>query len=212
MSARRKAVPRLARVHLADLRRSGLTEETIAAAGIRSLSRVEVKAALGMNAGSGYSIPYRGATHRDGTPYVRVRLDNAFLTSDGHRARYLSRKGEPPRLYIPPGLPEGWRENANVKLLIAEGEKKALAASQAGFWCLGIAGVWAWLVRNADVSRPLPDFDRIVWCGRRVVLVGDSDLRTNAQAAAGLEGLRRELTMRGARASVLLLPEEREGR
>ena len=61
--------------HLADLRRSGLAHDTIKLAGFFSLSATAMRDLMGMNAGTGYAIPYPGAAHRDGTPYVRVRLE-----------------------------------------------------------------------------------------------------------------------------------------
>lgn len=93
MSACRKVSSRLIPAHLADLRRSGLSDEIITAAGFYSLSTPATRQLIGMNAGPGYVIPYPGATHRDGSPYVRVRLDEPFPTSNGHTARYLTRKG-----------------------------------------------------------------------------------------------------------------------
>jgi len=59
--------------HLADLRRSGLTDTTIAAAGIRALMPVEFTARLGPRLAaeivSAYVIPYPGA---DG--FERIKL------------------------------------------------------------------------------------------------------------------------------------------
>jgi len=193
--------------HLADLRRSGLSDETIAAAGFRSLSAEGVREVLGMDVGSGLAIPYPGAAYGDGSPYVRVRLDRPLPMGDGHTARYLTRKGEPPRLYVPPAMPAGWQEDPAVRLLVTEGEKKSLSGTQSGFPCLGIAGVWAWLVKGTSRSpRPLHDLDAIAWESRQVVVVGDSDLRQKKQAADGLRRLCGALASRGARAGLLLLP------
>jgi len=190
--------------HVTDLRASGLSDETIAAAEFHSLSAVRVRAILGMDAGPGLALPYIGCGYSDSTPYVRVRLDKPFTTEDGHSARYLTRPGETPRLYIPPTLPSGWREDVALRLLVTEGEKKALAATQFGFPCLAVAGVWSWLTRG----KPLPDFNEIAWKGREVVVVGDSDLHDNHQAAEGLRRLCRGLIARGARARLVFLPGE----
>ena len=193
--------------HLADLRRSGLSDETISAAGFRSLSAEGVREVLGMDVGSGLAIPYPGAAHSDGSPYARVRLDKPLPMGDGHTARYLTRKGEPPRLYVSPAMPAGWQGDPKLRLLVTEGEKKALAATQFGIPCLGIAGVWAWLVKGRSrSSRPLDDLDSITWQSRQVVVVGDSELREKKQAADGLRRLCRDLASRGARAGLLLLP------
>ncbi len=122
-------------------------------------------------------------------------------------ARYLTRKGESPRIYAPAGLPDGWRENTKLRLLATEGEKKSLKATQDGFPCLGLGGTWGWLrkAKGAD-SAPIGDFSKIAWKGRPVVTVGDSDLRANEQAAEGLQRLCKELGRRGARTGLLLLP------
>ncbi len=193
--------------HLADLRRSGLTDDTIAAAGFRSLSTAEARDILDMDAGPGLAVPYPGLTHKDGSPYVRVRLDQPLATRNGHTARYLTRKGESPRLYIPPTLPPGWREDPKLRMLATEGEKKSLKATQDGFPCVGIGGTWAWLRNGGDgKSAPIADLAKIAWKSRIITIVGDSDLRSNEQAADGLERLGKELARRGARTGLLFLP------
>ncbi len=72
--------------HRADLRRSGLNDETIAASGIHSLSAAQVRELVGMDGGAGYAIPYPGATHSNGSAYVRVRLDVPLRIGDRDRA------------------------------------------------------------------------------------------------------------------------------
>jgi len=200
----------LAPNHLADLRASGLSDETIAAAGFRSLSAAEVRAVVGMDAGPGLAIPYAGCIHADGSPYVRVRLDKPFRTKNAHSARYLTRAGETPRLYVPPDslMAANWRTDTTVKLHLVEGEKKALTMAQAGYPALAVAGVWAWMTN----SRPLPDLDEIAWQGREVVVVGDSDLRDNVQSADGLRRLCGALISRKANATLVFLPPEGEGK
>ena len=200
--------PTLLDHHIADLRASGLGEETIAAAGFRSCSAAEVLSLLGMDAGSGLAIPYIGAAYGDGSEYVRVRLDRPFATKDGHSAKYLTKPAEVPHIYTPPGMPESWREDVTLRLLVTEGEKKSCAATQFGFPCLGVAGVWSWLTNG----EPLPDFDQITWKGREVVVVGDSDLRQNAQAAEGFKRLCRGLISRGAHAKLVFLPPDGEAK
>jgi len=196
----------LAEQHLADLARSGLEHETAAAAGLRSLSASEVREILGMDGGAGLAIPYAGAAHSDGSPYVRVRLDRPLPTGDGHTARYLTRKGERNRLYIPSILPASVLADASIPLTITEGEKKALKACQEGVPCIGIAGVWCWKTRVGNESVPLPDFDAITWEGRSVVMAFDSDSQTKPSVRAAQDALAAELSARGAQVSLLELP------
>lgn len=135
---------RLTELHWNDLRRSGLSDETIAAAGFYALSAIEAQALLGRDdVGSGMAIPYPGCAFRDGTPYVRVRLDVPLRVGD-REARYLTKKGERNRLYVPPILPSAVLSDPSIELAITEGEKKALKACQEGVLCVGLAGVWSW--------------------------------------------------------------------
>src|SRR5262249_51771502 len=59
--------------HVEDCLRSGLSTDTIIAAGLYSASAVMVKDLVGSSSGSGMVIPY--AANGDGLLYVRVRLD-----------------------------------------------------------------------------------------------------------------------------------------
>ncbi len=164
--------------HRDDLRRSGLTDETIAAAGFYSISADEVAALLGRaNAGSGLAIPYPDCTLSDGKPYVRVRLDMPLLISDDS-VRYLTKKGEGNRLYVPSLLPSAVLSDPSIPLVITEGEKKTLKACQEGIRCVGLAGVWCWKTKIDGKSVPLPDLDLVVWQGRPVVIAFDSDSQT----------------------------------
>jgi putative DNA primase/helicase len=136
--------------HLADLRRSGLTDETIAAAGLYSLSAAEAQALLERDdVGPGMAIPYAGCTFRTGTPYVRVRLDVPLLIR-GHPARYLTKRGERNRLYVPPMVSLSILSDPTIPLVVTEGEKKALKACQEGILCIALAGVWCWKTRVPD--------------------------------------------------------------
>ena len=197
--------------HLADLRRSGLTDETIAAAGFYSLSAAEVAALLGRDdVGSGMAIPYAGCTCSDGTPYVRVRLD-VPLEINGHSVRYLTRKGEHNRLYIPPIVPASVLADPSIPLTITEGEKKALKACQEGIPCTGLAGVWSWKTRISDDSVPLPDFSAVAWRDRSVVIAFDSDSLTKPSVRKAQSALAQELSARGAQVRLLQLPPGPDG-
>jgi len=203
-------VPHLIQANLADLRRSGLTDETIAAAGFYSLTPEQIPALTKCDVynKSGMAIPYRGCQFRDGTPYLRVRLDQSFTTKKGDKVRYLSRKGERNRLYVPPLLPPNWATDTSMPLTLVEGEKKALAACQAGIPCLGLSGVWCWLTKLGSSARsiPLPDLCNIVWVDREVTIAYDSDVVTNEKVREAEEALTKELTTRGAKVRRVRFP------
>ena len=166
--------------HLEDLRRSGLSDETIARAGIYSAPERQVRDVLGFGAGSGMVIPYPGANGP--RTYARVRLDRP----DAQGKRYRSPMKVQNRLYVPPMLDPKRLADVTSALFITEGEKKALKAVQEGFVCVGLSGVWSWRTRFPDKTRgvPLPELEALVLAGRVVYIVFDSDRLTNEDEKA----------------------------
>lgn len=191
--------------HLADLRRSGLTDATIAAAGIRSLPPGELSRALGARLAervtSAYLIPYPDA---DG--FARLKLFPPVATADGGTMRYHQPPGSAPRLYLPPRARAALAD-PSVSLFVVEGEKKTLAGDQAGRACVGLGGLWNW---RAD-GRPIRDLDRLDWVSRAVVILPDSDVWTRPDLLQPVYALGRELESRGATIAVLKLPAGPDG-
>jgi hypothetical protein len=187
--------------HMADLRRSGLTDETIADAGIYSADAVVIAELLGgwdIGCG-GMVIPYPHAPD-----YVRIRPDTPVTMPDGTMAKYLSRPGAHNLPYVPPGTQRAHLEDAKRPLIITEGEKKALCLSQylgTTHLIVGLAGVWNWRGRDASTgeSRPIPDIDRaITWTDRQVYVMFDSDSVEKKPVQQAERALAEELTTRGA--------------
>jgi len=206
MKTEERVPARLDPHHLADLRRSGLTDEAIVAAEFHALSAEDVAALLGRDdTGGGLAIPYLNCAFADGTPYVRVRLSVPLVIGD-HGVRYLTKKGEQNRLYVPPLLPPSVFPDPGIPLVITEGEKKALKACQEGIPCVGLAGVWSWRTKLDGNSLPLPDLELIVWQGRPVAIAFDSDSQTNPSVRAAQGALADELSARGAQVRVPKLP------
>jgi hypothetical protein len=96
--------------------------------------------------------------------------------------------GKPSFLYIPPATAEQLGQ-ADVDLLITEGEKKAARADQDGFACVGLVGVYGFLTgRPKDTNEKavgqhelIQDLAIIEWRDRNVFIVYDSDLAANAK-------------------------------
>ncbi len=157
--------------HLADLRASGLSDASIAAAGFRSCSDAALLARLlkyksqqpARDLGSCLLIPFREPsgsqmTHAglDHAPvsYVRVKPERSpeftdEATGKKRLAKYLTAKGAPVRVYFPHGLPPDLADptacrvlSEDYDLIVTEGEKKALKAVQEGFPAIGLTGVW----------------------------------------------------------------------
>ena len=196
----------LASGHVDELRRSGLSDDTIARAGLYSATEPGVRDLLGFGAGSGLVFPYPELNGSG--PYARVKLD--ATPPDGKR--YRSPKGRPNRLYIPPLLDPAVLADARTPLWITEGEKKALKAVQEGLPCVGVPGVWSWRTRDArDRGVPIADLEHVVWRGRTVFVVYDSDLVTKPQVRLAEYALARELQRRGATVKAIRLPGPEKG-
>jgi putative DNA primase/helicase len=192
------SIPRLTAEHLEDLRRSGLTDETIADAGIRTLSDVERQKELGALAervSSAYLIPYPGCE-----TFHRLKL---FPPLAG--MKYSQPRGSSCRLYLTPGASSALH-NPSVELFVVEGEKKALRLHQEGLASIGIGGIWNW---RSD-GRAIEDFAKIDFCERVVILVPDSDTWTRDDLRQAVFALGKEIESRGGKVAVLKLPQDGE--
>src|SRR5258708_4328510 len=83
-----------------------------------------------------------------------------LLQTNGRPSKYLTPCGGGVRVYFPPGTHEKLGGNA-AEILITEGEKKSLAASQASYCCLGLPGVDCWHSKKS--TSLLPDLEAIEW-------------------------------------------------
>jgi len=188
--------------HLTNLRASGLTDATIAAAGLYSADETALRALLGFGGcGAGLVFPY------DGT-YFRARIDRP----GPDQKRYRAPAGKGNRLYLAGlrGSPEVLTD-PSIPLYITEGEKKTLAACQAGYPTVGVAGVWSWKTKLHGRSLEIADLDRITWQRRRVILVFDSDAEQKPDVSWAEHQLAQTLLARGANVFVIRLPDQEDG-
>ena len=205
-----ESLPGILPHHLIELRKSGLTDETIRAAGIRSETSVAtVKALLDTKQFSQRCLPaivfpFTDAEGRNG--YCRLRVDHP-RTIGGKSAKYESPRGQPNQIYLPPGVPDVLP--TNQELLVTEGEKKALAATQAGFPCIGLVGVFGW--KQGKKETLLPAMERIPWKGRAGYIVFDSDIATKPEVQDAECRLAAHLAARGATVKVVRLPQGEPG-
>ncbi|MGH7302989.1 MAG: DUF3854 domain-containing protein, partial [Candidatus Rokuibacteriota bacterium] len=199
---------------LEDLRRSGLDDATIAAAGLYTpapgdLPRL-LSARLVDQVRHVLVFPYDGASHgglwRRDDEFVRCKLFPPVSDGQGHTIRYYQRAGTPPRLYIP-ARARAALADPSMPLLITEGEKKALKANQEGLVCIAVGGLWNWQTGG----RPIADLDRIDWYERETAIVPDSDVWTRPDLLQPVFALGKELETRGAKVSVLKLPSGLDG-
>jgi hypothetical protein len=193
--------------HLADLRRSGLTDETIRAQKLRTVPPDMIGALLGFEPPrqirSMLAIPY--PDRRGGfLPHVRLKLFPPIDDGDaGHTVKYLQPRGSGARVFFPIASTD--LIQGDSPLWVIEGEKKSLAVAQRGLAAVGIAGINCW---NARGTRRLhPDFETIPLLGRLVEIVPDSDWQYHPLVRAAVGTLATALASRGARARVVVLPD-----
>lgn len=158
--------------HLADLRKSGLFDETIQEGGIKSVCPREIDKIFGYPtfANNAYKITYPG------TNYSRYKMfysdvDKINPRTGDERPKYLVKKDSGNRLYIPAKV-RPILKDLSKPIYITEGEKKAMKATQEGLLCIAISGLWNWSNGNKELIQ---DFDQIALDGRTIYLVPDSD-------------------------------------
>jgi len=194
-------------LHLADLRKSGLTDETIRLQRFTDVPPHMIDQLLGFatpKVTSAYLIPF--ADPRGGwLDFIRLKIFPPFTDRRGQLVKYLQPRDSGVQLYFPVSVLERTLHgDADDPLCVVEGEKKALAVAQFGHPTVGISGVEGW---HAAGSRTLlPAFDDIGLRGRLVDLLPDGDVDTNPHVAAAVRRLADALIARGARPRLVLLP------
>ncbi len=191
----------LAPEHLTDLRKSGLTDETIRAQKFRSVPPSIIPQLLGFNPRrirSAYVLPFPDPMG-GWLPHVRLRV----FPPD--TARYLGPRGGAPRLFFPLATLEAVT-TSEAALWVVEGAKKSLAVAQLGLPAVGFEGIDCWHHRGS--LELLPDFDAFPLRGRVVELTPDGDVRTNQNVERGALRLAEALEARGARVRLVVLPAE----
>ncbi|MEO7859898.1 MAG: DUF3854 domain-containing protein [Nitrospirales bacterium] len=158
--------------HLDDLKKSGLTDNSIALLRYAAVPPYQIKL---KGVESAYTLPY---FTMDGSVngFQRRKLFPPIKSSHG-TMRYWQPPNTSPHLYLPPLL--SWRnvaKHVTASLTITEGEKKAACACQHGLITAGIGGVWCWrsTLDNGD-NLTLPMLDEFQWTDRTVLVCPDSD-------------------------------------
>ncbi len=193
--------------HLRDLRKSGLTDETIAGQLFRSVPPAMIPRLTGFDLPAVLSamlLPYRspGGGFMD---HTRIKLFPPLKDGDGHSIKYMQPRASGPRLYfVARCLPEVLEGDA--PLWLVEGEKKAASVAQMDLPAVGFAGVEGW--HRGGELRLLPDFGEIRLRGRVIEVLPDGDVETNPHVRRAVRTLGDALAVRGARPRLVHLPRE----
>lgn len=226
----------LTKSDLQKLERSWIDADIAAAACLRRVSDEDGRAIVGADrrrgSMAGIVFPYLWP----GTARIReyrLRRDQPDVEISGTKRKeinkYLSPPGRSNMLYFPPATDKSWLQDPSLPILLTEGEKKTLAlfrlartGKYAGFPVrflpVGLSGVWNWRGTTGKTTGPdgerldekgvIADMKRIVWSGRRVLILFDANVRTNESVQSARRELARWLVMEsGATVLYADLPE-----
>jgi len=150
-----------------DLRKSGLTDDTIDRYGFYSISKESAAKLLeGYAPSSGWVIEYPRSD------FLKFKPDYPV----DPKRKYLAPTGKSPDVFITDLAFEALNDS-NKPYYFCEGEKKTLALEQAGYASIGISGVWSWSSDN----RPIKRFSQINLTNRICYIIFDSDKHKNRQ-------------------------------
>lgn len=177
--------------HIEELYASGLSNETINNSEIRSGKADELNYLLNRSDidCSGLIFPYPNTDPQ----FFRIKPSGIVLDRNGKPAKYLQKADTTPRLYLPYGISEAFNDRSSNPLgvIITEGEKKALKASQElwhkqkKFLIIGLGGVWNWtttITRWSDKKKEdeelkiiIRDLSGLDLSGRTIYICFDGD-------------------------------------
>jgi hypothetical protein len=184
-------------LHVADLRKSGLSDETIRLQKISDVPPHMIDLLLGFNAPkvtSAYLIPFPDPSG-GWMDHVRMKIFPSIETEHG-TIKYLQPKRSGQRIYFPLATLDAVLHSPD-SFYIVEGEKKALAVAQLGLPTIGICGIEGWHVAG---SRDLhPDLDDVGLSGRVVNVIVDGDYEWNPAVRGAAQRLADALRARGVR-------------
>lgn len=138
---------------------------------------------------------------------VQVKPDNAPIGTDGRIQKYLSAKDfESSPLFLNTGIEGYWKsiiDDILKAIIITEGAKKAGAGLSIGLPTISIPGVST--CRKKGRLHQLLEIFAVL--GRTFYLCFDNDILKKLPVQKALVGLARELSAKGSKVMVVMLPE-----
>ena len=204
-------------LHLADLKKYPLSDETIRQQGIRSIPPHTIAQLLrfdmpGVTSATLFPFADPAGGWMD---HIRMKVFPPLTreTARGGKKKtetikYLQPKASGVRLYFPLATMRAACESMET-LWVCEGEKKGLRVAQRdGVPVVALCGVEGWHAGGSE--ELLPDFDRIALDGRVVKVVPDGDVEDNPNVARAIWRFGAALDRRGARPELVHLPQHLE--
>lgn len=192
---------------------SGINKQTIRKSKIYSINKNAAKRSGFTNSikSGGYIIPYpylleEGIDHS----YLRFKPDIPVNTDNGKPAKYLTKTGDISRIYRPVNLPVKILLDPTCSLIITEGEKKSVKATQEGFNTIALPGVWNWRSKQTK-NGIITDLEKITWLNRKIYIIFDSDVVHKDEVKKARQELSKYLASKGALVFTVDLPDLANG-
>jgi hypothetical protein len=205
----------LTQFDLEKLARSGISPELAEANHLFRVASWEAKELVGIRGDgdfSGIIFPYQDIRGNQNIRYS-LRLDHPPMErkADGGMKELGKYRREPGtnHIFLPWSECPGDLRSTERPLVIVEGEKKAIALQgyvhQAGatHMVVAIPGVWNWRGKigktfdqdgtAVDIKGTIPDFNEIEFFGREVIILFDSNVRSNPEVLRARAALSRYL-------------------
>ena len=185
--------PKLSAEHMKELLASGLTHETIEAAGLYTeRDNREVKKLLNFTRshdfGPSLVFPYFDIEGQIVGHRVKPANPRSWKKAGGkvYTAKYESPKGRPNMLYMPPTVLEPLKGDKDRAVVLLEGEKKTLYMAQLGYVAVGASGVDCFHdaeARDIEGVKRFPTWftDDVPTEGRTFVVCFDADVVTKRE-------------------------------
>jgi uncharacterized protein (DUF927 family) len=208
---------------LAAFNSLGIPPELLLRAHVRRVTDMEARENYGITGPatsdmSGIVFPYFSVS-TGARVTARLRRDNPEIVDGKEKNKYISAYGDRKHLFFPPGAADKLQDSDTLVVLV-EAEKSALAltawAERTGreFLAVAMGGCWGWRGRigkqenfrgeRVDEMGPLSDLS---CCdGRKVYVLLDANVATNAKVQQARAALIRELKKRGSEVLVCNLP------
>ena len=213
-----KVTEKFTEIQLADLARSGISEETAKACLLRSFTDAEeIQDILnwtkpGSSVALGFPYYSNGDTTRE--PTWRLKPDAPRTCASGKRVKYEQPVGVRTSIYIPPIIDRKELFDVNEALYITEGEKKAIKLCAEGFTCVSAPGVSNFHdSEDSDDGWVLkPELATLSLGGRIVYIVFDAGKVDNVQVLKAEVRLANMLHEHGAKVRLVHIPKLETGK
>ena len=195
---------------LAKLALSDLTAEHAETLQLQAYTAEECKALKLPASKAGFRIPYFDLKGKPKAFYRYRYMEDTRtgfqIAAKAKALRYAQPKDSPTEVYFPPLIDwEAVSTNAEVPVLITEGELKSACATRYGMPCIGLGGVWSFMSTKASDAM-LPDLLKFEWSERTVFICYDSDGATNPMVVMAEARLAQRLTEQGAVVFICRIP------